>query len=106
MPRPRWRSCSIRLRRDFELDPLCERQVGAPVDRVGLAPHVGFPGVGAGLAAAAGVLLAAEGATDFGAGGADVDVGDTTVAAGGGEEQLRVLQAVGEEGGGEAVGRS
>ena len=51
-----------------------------PVDGAGLAAHVGLPGVGARLAAAAGLLLAAEGAADLGARGADVDVGDAAVA--------------------------
>jgi two-component system sensor histidine kinase PhoQ len=65
----------------------------APVDGVGLPAHVGLPGVRAGLAAAAGVLLAAEGAADLGARGADVHVGDAAVAAAGGQEPLGVLQA-------------
>ena len=60
----------------------------AEVDGVGLAAHVGLPGVGAALAAAAGLLLAAEGAADLGAAGAGVDVGDAAVAARGGEEEL------------------
>src|SRR2546430_5983195 len=30
---------------DFELDSLSQRQLAAPVDRVGLAAHVGLPGV-------------------------------------------------------------
>jgi hypothetical protein len=56
-------------------------QIIPPVDSpgVGLPAHVGFPGVGAGFAAAAGFLLSAEGATDLRTGGADVDVGDATV---------------------------
>ena len=67
-----------------ELDALGQRQVRGPVQRVGLASHVGLPGVGAGFAAAAGFLFAAERAADLGAAGADVDVGDAAVAAGGG----------------------
>src|SRR6188472_671428 len=73
---------------DGELDALRQRQVLAVVDRAGLPAHVGLPGVGARLAAAAGFLLAAEGAADLGARGADVDVGDAAVAARGGEELL------------------
>ena len=66
--------------RHVEVDALRERQLAAPVDRAGLAAHVGLPGVRARLAPAAGVLLAAERAADLGAGGADVDVGDAAVA--------------------------
>jgi hypothetical protein len=68
-----------------------------PVDRVGLAAHVGLPGVGAGLAAAAGVLLAAEGAADLGAAGADVHVGDAAVAAAWERKRSASQQVVGED---------
>src|SRR6187200_1416036 len=64
-----------------EADPLGEGKVLRVVNGVGGAAHVGLPGVGAGLAAAAGLLFAPEGATDFGAAGADVDVGDAAVRA-------------------------
>src|SRR5690606_21036616 len=69
-----------------ELDALCQRQCVGVVDRVGLAAHVGAPGIRTRLAATAGFLLAAERATDLGARGADVDVGDAAVRAGGGQE--------------------
>ena len=82
---------------DFEIDALRERQLLAPVDRVGLAAHVRLPGVRARLAAAAGVLLAAERAADLGAGRADVDVRDAAVAARRRQETLGVLQPVGED---------
>ena len=64
-----------------KLHALRQRQGRAVVDGVGGAAHIGLPGVGAGLAAAAGFLLAAEGAADLGAGRADVDVGDAAVGA-------------------------
>jgi len=48
-----------------ELHSLRKVNLTAPVDRVGLAPHVGFPRVGTGLTTSAGLLLAAEGAADF-----------------------------------------
>src|SRR5688572_16508926 len=83
--------------RDFEVDALSERQLQAPVDRVGLAAHVRLPAVRAGFAAAAGVLLAAECATDLRARSTDVDVGDTAIAASCGQEALGVLQPVGED---------
>ena len=82
---------------DVELDALRERQRGAVVDGVGGAAHVGLPGIGAGFAAAAGFLLAAEGAADLGAGRADVDVGDAAVGAGRREEALGLAQVEGED---------
>src|SRR5580704_14816579 len=85
------------LRRDLELDSLRQRQVAAPVHRVGLAAHVGLPGIRARFAAAAGVLLPAERPADLRTGGAEIDVGDAAVTAGGGEEGLGVLQPVGEK---------
>ena len=48
-----------------ELNALRQRQIVTPVDRVRLPPHIGFPGIRAGLASAAGFLLASEGAADF-----------------------------------------
>src|SRR5690606_4037065 len=58
-------------RLQVELDALGQRQVVRVVDGIGLAAHVGAPGIRAGLAPAAGVLLAAEGAADLRARGAD-----------------------------------
>src|SRR3546814_17222299 len=62
-----------------------------------LPPHVGPPCIRTRFAAAAGFLLATEGAADLGAGGADVDVGDAAVRTRGGQELLRRLQVVGED---------
>src|SRR5690242_20295465 len=72
---------ALRADSDVEVHALRERQVAAVVDRHGLAPHVGLPAVGAGLAAAARVLLAAERAADLGPRGADVHVRDPAVRA-------------------------
>src|SRR5262245_55760163 len=68
--RHRARRVAIAVQRlcDVELNPLCKRQRPAVVDGVGCAPHVGLPRVRAGLAASTGVLLAAEGSADLGAG--------------------------------------
>ena len=74
-----------------ETDVLGECQAAGVVDGVGGRPHVGAPGVRAGFAAAAGLLLAAERATDLGAGGADVDVGDSAVGTLRGKEASRPL---------------
>src|ERR1700739_3704823 len=72
-----------------EAHALGQRQFGGVVDRVGGAPHVGLPRVGAGLPAAAGLLLAAERAADLGARRADVDVWDAAVGPVGRHEPLR-----------------
>src|SRR5262245_40152563 len=72
-----------------EFNPLRQWQRIGPVDRVRLTAHVGLPGVRAGLAAAAGLFLAAEGAADFGARRADVHVGDAAIGSAGREESLR-----------------
>src|SRR5690606_13309871 len=80
-----------------ELDALRERQFARIIDGVGGAPHVVLPGIRAGLAAAAGFFLAAERAADLGARGADVDVGDAAVRAGGRQEGLGFAQVVGED---------
>src|ERR1700681_2352019 len=101
----RYGSLDAELRRDLELDSLRERQLAAPVDRVGLAAHVCLPGIRAGFAAATGVLLAPEGAADLGPGGTEIDVGDTAITAGSGQEGFRVLQAIGEQRRGQAVRR-
>src|SRR5690606_4425328 len=82
---------------EVELDALGQRQRVGVVDRVGLAAHVGAPGVRTGLATATGLLLAAEGTTDLGARGPDVDVGDAAVGAGGRQEGLGALEVGGED---------
>src|SRR5699024_10228496 len=88
---------------DVELDALGQRQFVRPVDGVGLAAHVGAPRVGTGFAAATGVLLAAEGAADLGAGGADVDVGDAAVRSDVRQEALGHLHVLREDGAGQAL---
>ncbi len=50
------------------------------------------------------LFFAAEGSADLCTGGADVDVGDAAVGAGGGEELLGFAEVHGEDGGGEALG--
>src|SRR5690349_269441 len=82
---------------DLERDPLRQRQLATPVDGVGLAAHVRLPGVGPRLTTTARVFLAAERATDLGARGANVHVGDATVTAGGRQERFSVLQPVRED---------
>jgi hypothetical protein len=99
-----WRKSWRRGGSGIERDALGEGEVLGVVDGVGGAAHVGFPGVGAGFAAAAGLFFAAEGAADFGAAGSDVDVGDAAVGAGGGEEGFGLADVGGEDGGGQALG--
>src|SRR5690606_23191136 len=80
-----------------ELDPLRQRQRVGVVDGVGLAAHIGPPRIRARFPATAGFLLAAEGAADLGARGADVDVGDAAVRTGRRQEALGGLQAASED---------
>ena len=63
------------------LTPCASGRRAAVVDGAGLAAHIGLPGVGAGFAPAAGLLLAAEGAADLGAGRADIHIGDAAIGA-------------------------
>jgi hypothetical protein len=74
----------------LEFDPLGQWHVAAVVDRIGLAAHVGLPGVGAAFAPAAGLLLATERAADLRTAGADVHVGDAAIATGRAQEALRI----------------
>src|SRR5438128_10999404 len=89
---------------NVEAHALRERQGARVVDGVGGAAHVGLPGVAAGLASTASLLLAAEGAADFRAAGADVHVGDAAVAAGSAHEPLGLLQLAREDARGESLG--
>ena len=63
----------------------------------GDAAHIGLPGIRAGLAAAARLLLAPEGAADLGAGGADVDIGNAAVRSDGGDELFHLAHVGGED---------
>jgi hypothetical protein len=51
---------------NVEPHALRERKLHSEIDRVGGPTHIGLPHVGAGLATAAGLLLAAKGAPDLG----------------------------------------
>src|ERR1039458_3329228 len=88
---------------ELEFDALRQGQLAGPIECVSLAAHVGLPGVAAGFASAAGLLLAAEGAADFGAAGADVDIGDAAIAAAMAEEGFGGNQIGGEHGRREAL---
>src|SRR5690606_11752239 len=89
-----------------ELDALRQRQVARVVDGVGGAAHVVAPGVGTGFAAAARFFFTTEGAADFRAGRADVDVGNAAVGTGGRQEGFSFAQVVGEDGGRQALGHA
>src|SRR5581483_493453 len=88
---------------ELELDALRKRQRIGVVDRVRLAAHVGLPGVGARLAAAAGFLLAAERTADLGAARADVDVRDAAIGTRARQECLGRFHVQGEDGRGQAL---
>ena len=66
---------------NVEPDALRERKLHPEIDRVGGPTHIGLPHVGAGLATAASLLLAAKGAADLGSGRPNVHVGDAAVRA-------------------------
>src|ERR1051325_340688 len=76
---------------------LRQRQFLRIVDRNVLASHVGFPGVAAALAPAAGFFLAAKCAADLRAAGADIHIGDAAITAAAGKEVLGLAQVVGED---------
>src|SRR5215472_9011161 len=69
----------FRSSREVELNPLCKRQALAIVDRITGSTHIGLPRIRACFTAAPGLLLAAEGASNFGPGWADIDVRDSAV---------------------------
>src|SRR5262245_36697868 len=93
----------IRSSLHVELHALGERQLAARVDVSGLSAPVGRPGVAAGLAPAAGLLLAADRAADLRARRPDVDVGDAAVAAAVREPALGRVQVGGEDRRGEPL---
>src|SRR4051794_25828241 len=66
-------TCSSNIKRD----PLRQRQFLRVIPRVCRSSHVSLPRIGSRLSSPARILLTAEGAADFGAAGADVDVGDS-----------------------------
>src|SRR3546814_17280836 len=66
---------------DWSSDVCSSDLLTGVVDGVGGAAHIGLPRVGAGFAAAAGFLLAAEGAADLGPARADIHVDDAAFAA-------------------------
>jgi len=69
-----------------------------------LPPHIVLPGIAAAFAPAAGFLFAAEGAPDFSAAGAQVDIGDAAITAVGGKELFSFTQVVGENSRAEPLG--
>ena len=87
-------------------DALGERKVAREVHRRGLPAHVRAPRVRARLAAAARLLLPAEGAADLGPARADVDVRDAAVRSGGCEEALGLAEVGREDRRREALGHA
>ena len=85
--------CYVSLTASFshiEPDPLRQRQLASVVDRAGLAAHIRFPRVRAGLAPAPCGLLASERAANLGPGRADVDIGDPAIRTFGRKETMRL----------------
>src|ERR1700722_14252090 len=82
--------------RSSELHALSQGKFAGIIDGVGTSAHVGLPRVRTGFPSAAGLLLAAERATDLGARRADVHIRDATIRLG--QEALGLAQVVGEDG--------
>ena len=62
-----------------ELNPLSQRQVIRPVDRIGLPTHVDLPRIATGLAPATGFFFATKSTANLSAAGSDVHVRDPTI---------------------------
>src|SRR5262245_54431796 len=82
----------------LEANSLSRLQLVRIVDRIGRPPHVSLPGIGARLAAAARLLLAAERPADLRAARADVHVRDPAVAADRRAEEFCFADVAGEDG--------
>ncbi len=76
----------------IKFDSLGQRQLLRPVDDTGLSPHIALPRFGPGFASAACILFAAEGTSNFRSGSANIDIGDTAVAALMAEKYFRFMQ--------------
>src|SRR5205814_8963540 len=95
----RWKRALPRLHRPAtlartKLDPLGQRQFARKINRVRLPAHVALPGIAPAFAATAGFLLATERAADFGATGAGIRVGNSTITSGGAHEFFRLTHVV------------
>src|SRR6516165_3580181 len=92
----------------FNVEPhaLRERKLHPEIDRVGGPTHIGLPHVGAGLATAASLLLAAKGAADLGSRRPNVHVGDAAVRARRRNKSLCLAHTERKDGRGEARAHS
>ena len=64
-----------------ELNPLRQWQFRSKINSIGLPPHVGFPGIGARLAAATGFLFTAKCPAYFGTRRTNIDIGNAAIGA-------------------------
>src|SRR6188768_3152054 len=91
------RKGSFHRKSDIEHYALSQRQRTAEIDGIGGAAHIGAPGVRARFTATAGFLFATEGAADFSARGADIDVGDAAIRTGRRHKEFGFADIVGED---------
>jgi len=62
-----------------KIDAVRQRQLARPIDSVGLAAHIDFPGIRARFAASTSIFLIPENAADFSVASADVENGNTAI---------------------------
>jgi hypothetical protein len=60
-------------------DPLGQGQFSSPIDGIGLAAHIGLPGIRTRLASAARLFLTTEGPANLRTRGPHIDIRDPTV---------------------------
>ena len=87
-----------RLLGNFKFNSLGQRQSFRPVDDTGLSPHIGLPSFRSGFASAPRIFLTAKGSSDLSSGSADIDIGDSAVAALVTEKNFRFMQIRGGNG--------
>src|ERR1051326_8610519 len=78
-------------------DALRQGQLFRVINGYGLPAHIRFPGVGPAFAAASGFFFSAKGSADLCAPRADIDVGDTAIAAAARQKLLRFPEVIGKD---------
>src|SRR6185503_17323231 len=90
--------CNLTARSSFtKFYALGQWQFARVVNRIRLAPHIRFPGVAATLAAAAGVLFAAESPSNFRAARSAIDIRDPAIASGHTDKSLSFAHIIGKD---------
>ena len=74
-------STAVEILLQVKPDSLCQGQGCTVIDCVCLPPHIGFPGITAAFPSTSGFLFTAKCPADFSPAGADIDIGNSAVAA-------------------------